>query len=354
MTLAFAPERIEQWSLGRLQPYAKNAKLHGPDQVATQSSTATVVASSRCAPRGVMDQRRTPPDSSIEAHPADSDIGSKGAADGDDAKTPQTRQVERHLDPMRFEIGKRQLDRPPRRRRREGCAIGLPGANDIGGTEVEIVPLAIAKDLDLDPCPSAGVDATAAGCQIESDLDETAIVLERYLALHSKCQPTRNRLTAHSPRGHTPHHAVGDQLPTRTDRRFWMCPIYRVDDLGRVRHGVAPCGRHRQSAHRSCKHCAATYAYSLGSHHSTLNACPIKGKLSLMKQSRRMSLCEAIANVAVGYRVAVVTQILIFPVFGLHTTLAQNLKMGAVFTVVSIARSFALRRLFEAIRVGRQ
>ena len=52
----------------------------------------------------------------------------------------------------------------------------------------------------------------------------------------------------------------------------------------------------------------------------------------------------------VGYGVAVVTQILIFPIFGLHTTLAQNLKMGAVFTVVSIARSFALRRVFEAIR----
>jgi ParB-like chromosome segregation protein Spo0J len=34
MTLAFAPERIETWPLARLQPYAKNAKLHGPDQVA--------------------------------------------------------------------------------------------------------------------------------------------------------------------------------------------------------------------------------------------------------------------------------------------------------------------------------
>ena len=34
MTLAFAPERIEQWPLARLQPYAKNAKLHGPEQVA--------------------------------------------------------------------------------------------------------------------------------------------------------------------------------------------------------------------------------------------------------------------------------------------------------------------------------
>ena len=69
-----------------------------------------------------------------------------------------------------------------------------------------------------------------------------------------------------------------------------------------------------------------------------------------MKQSRLMSLVESVANVIVGYGVAVVTQILIFPVFGLHTTLAQNLKMGAVFTVVSIARSFALRRVFEAIR----
>jgi hypothetical protein len=49
-----------------------------------------------------------------------------------------------------------------------------------------------------------------------------------------------------------------------------------------------------------------------------------------MKQSRLMSLVESIANVIVGYGVAVVTQILIFPIFGLHTTLAQNLKMGAV------------------------
>jgi hypothetical protein len=64
-----------------------------------------------------------------------------------------------------------------------------------------------------------------------------------------------------------------------------------------------------------------------------------------------MSLFESIANVVVGYGVAVVTQMLVFPVFGLQTTLAQNLKLGLVFTVVSIARSFTLRRVFEAIRV---
>ena len=69
-----------------------------------------------------------------------------------------------------------------------------------------------------------------------------------------------------------------------------------------------------------------------------------------MKQSRAMSLVESVANVIVGYGVAVATQILIFPVFGLQITLAQNLKMGAVFTVVSIARSYVLRRLFERFR----
>ena len=34
MTLSFAPEAIETWPLARLQPYAKNAKEHGADQVA--------------------------------------------------------------------------------------------------------------------------------------------------------------------------------------------------------------------------------------------------------------------------------------------------------------------------------
>ncbi len=70
-----------------------------------------------------------------------------------------------------------------------------------------------------------------------------------------------------------------------------------------------------------------------------------------MKQTHLMSLIEAITNVIVGYGVAVVAQILVFPVFGLQTTLAQNLKMGLIFSGISLARSFALRRIFEAVRV---
>ena len=68
------------------------------------------------------------------------------------------------------------------------------------------------------------------------------------------------------------------------------------------------------------------------------------------KQSRGMSLVEAITNVVVGFAVALLTQIAVFPVFGLQVSLSENLAIGLLFTTVSIARSYALRRLFETVR----
>lgn len=68
-------------------------------------------------------------------------------------------------------------------------------------------------------------------------------------------------------------------------------------------------------------------------------------------QSRRMSFFESLVNVAIGYGVAVLAQVAVFPLFGVHLPLADNLLIGAVFTVISIARSYALRRVFEAWRV---
>lgn len=68
-----------------------------------------------------------------------------------------------------------------------------------------------------------------------------------------------------------------------------------------------------------------------------------------MSQSRRMSFLESCINVAVGYGVAVAAQIAIFPVFGIKVPLADNLMIGAFFTIVSIARSYALRRVFNWI-----
>ena len=66
-------------------------------------------------------------------------------------------------------------------------------------------------------------------------------------------------------------------------------------------------------------------------------------------KTRLMSLVEAVTNVAVGSWRAVMTQLLVFPTFGLVTTLGQNLAIGSIFTTVSLARSYGLRRAFEAL-----
>ena len=68
------------------------------------------------------------------------------------------------------------------------------------------------------------------------------------------------------------------------------------------------------------------------------------------QQSRTMSLVEATTNVVVGYLLALATQCAVFPMFGLSASVADNLLIGAIFTAVSIVRSYALRRLFEAAR----
>jgi hypothetical protein len=75
-----------------------------------------------------------------------------------------------------------------------------------------------------------------------------------------------------------------------------------------------------------------------------------------MMQSCRMSLLEAAANVVIGYVLAVMTQIAVFPLFGLWPTLKENLALGAVFTGVSLLRTYCVRRAFEnwRLRLERQ
>ena len=70
-------------------------------------------------------------------------------------------------------------------------------------------------------------------------------------------------------------------------------------------------------------------------------------------QSRWMSLVEAVTNVVVGYGLAVMTQIIVFPMFGLHAPVGENLALGAIFTILSLIRGFLLRRLFNAACVER-
>ena len=68
-------------------------------------------------------------------------------------------------------------------------------------------------------------------------------------------------------------------------------------------------------------------------------------------QSRRASLIEVISSTAAGYAVACTTQAIVFPWFGLHVSIVENMTIGAIFTVISIVRGYVLRRVFETLRV---
>jgi hypothetical protein len=63
-----------------------------------------------------------------------------------------------------------------------------------------------------------------------------------------------------------------------------------------------------------------------------------------------MSAVEAVANVAIGYVVAVAANAVVLPLFGLHPSAFDSLAIGALFTAISLARSYVLRRLFNRIR----
>ncbi len=68
-----------------------------------------------------------------------------------------------------------------------------------------------------------------------------------------------------------------------------------------------------------------------------------------MSQTRRQSMIEAIINVVVGFTINMVLNFTVFPLFGWHISLQQNIALGVIYTVISILRSYSLRRLFNRL-----
>lgn len=71
-------------------------------------------------------------------------------------------------------------------------------------------------------------------------------------------------------------------------------------------------------------------------------------------QTRWQSLFEICLSTAVGFGLALVTQLFVFPLYGLQTNMQANLEITAIFTAVSVARGFVMRRVFNAIHGRRK
>jgi hypothetical protein len=66
-----------------------------------------------------------------------------------------------------------------------------------------------------------------------------------------------------------------------------------------------------------------------------------------MTQSRLGSFVEAWINVFIGYTINFTANIILFPLFGWDITLKQNIILGCLYTVISVARSYCIRRWFN-------
>lgn len=67
-----------------------------------------------------------------------------------------------------------------------------------------------------------------------------------------------------------------------------------------------------------------------------------------MNQTRLGSLIEAGINVLIGFVINMAANFVILPLVGFEITLQQNLFIGTLYTLVSVARSYIVRRWFNA------
>lgn len=70
-----------------------------------------------------------------------------------------------------------------------------------------------------------------------------------------------------------------------------------------------------------------------------------------MSQTKQGSFVEAAANIAVGFGINFGANMVILPLFGFTAlTWHSNLIIGVIYTVISLVRSYVLRRWFNGLK----
>lgn len=69
-----------------------------------------------------------------------------------------------------------------------------------------------------------------------------------------------------------------------------------------------------------------------------------------MNQSRRFSLIEACTSTAFGFIFSILAGMVVYPLFGHAFSLQQNLGIVLIFTLLSVVRSYVVRRVFNALQ----
>ena len=70
-----------------------------------------------------------------------------------------------------------------------------------------------------------------------------------------------------------------------------------------------------------------------------------------MQLNMTSDIIESIIDVGSGFLLAIVIQLLIFPLFDLYPSILDSMGIALIFTVVSMTRSALWRRYFRKRRV---
>jgi len=68
-----------------------------------------------------------------------------------------------------------------------------------------------------------------------------------------------------------------------------------------------------------------------------------------MRQTKRKSLIESIAQTLIGLITSILIQFVLYPIMGIPVTIFQNIIITLVFFIVSIIRGYLVRRLFDKL-----
>ena len=64
-------------------------------------------------------------------------------------------------------------------------------------------------------------------------------------------------------------------------------------------------------------------------------------------QGKKGSLVESIIQVLTGWGVAIITQLIVYPLMGIEVSILQNINLSLIFIFVGFIKQYYVRRLFE-------
>ena len=65
-------------------------------------------------------------------------------------------------------------------------------------------------------------------------------------------------------------------------------------------------------------------------------------------QTKKQSLIESLTSTTIGIIIGIVLNLTILPIFGYPVSLSDSLWISVIFTVISIIRSYIIRRWFNS------